>query len=104
MNSGTLKYELAAISYKDNTDMVLLRYLLMNVLALWAAEYRKAGAGTQYAFKLLQNHKKLENIHTNIKEKSRSNTAVKDDFVVAKTAALECMENFTAATQFVTAA
>lgn len=103
MNSKYLKHHLAILTYTDNTDVVALRYLLLNILVEVADEYRR-NTGSAYALQLLQQHKKLENIHLFIKEKLRANNAAKDDFIVAQRNAVACVENFVAAPEFVIAA
>lgn len=98
-----MKQKLTNIKYNDITDVVILRYWMLHTLVLCADEYRNA-KGTGYSFKLLQQHKKLEQFDVVIKEKSRKNTACKEDFEQAKLAVLECLEGITNLQAFVSAA
>ena len=88
MNNEWLKKELNAINYKDDTDVVALRYLLLQALAQFASEYKKV-PHTRDAFKLLQQYRKLETAHADLKHKSRNNCAKVSDFLQAKGVALE---------------
>jgi len=88
MNNERLKQELMCLAYTDETDVVALRYLLLQSLAWFAAEY-KSMAGTREALSLLQQYRQLETLHAGIKEKCRNNCAGETDFRHAKTIALE---------------
>lgn len=93
MTSEYIKQTITGLTYTNNTDIVELRWLLLHGLECYASAYKSA-TDKAYAFKLLQQHKKLEEAHTVIKEKSRNNTAGKDDFISARKIALQCMQDF----------
>jgi hypothetical protein len=93
MTSEHIKQTITRLTYKNNTDVVELRWLLLHGLECYASAY-KSTTDKAYAFKLLQQHKKLEEAHTVIKDKSRNNTAGKDDFIAARNIALQCMQHF----------
>lgn len=92
MNSEQIKHQLVTLTYTDNTDAVALRYVLLHALAGMAGQYMGM-KGSDTGLQLLQQHKKLEEVHSHIKEKLRSNKATKDDFILAKSVALKCIEN-----------
>lgn len=95
--------ELNALTYRDDTDIVALRFLLLHALAQYAAEYKKA-SGPREVFQLLQQYRKLEGVHMSIKEKCRNNCAGETDFKQAKAIALHNVAMLSSFKTMVTAA
>ncbi len=90
MNLDEIKKELFSVDFNDETGIVMLRYILSNILAKYVEEYKRI-FNTGEALRLLQAHRKLEDIYTNYKEKYRSNTLLQGDFSRARTKALESL-------------
>ncbi len=92
MNNEYLKQELLSISYKDETDAVTLRYLVLHLLAEYATTYKKL-AGTAKGLELLQQFKKLEAAQIAFKEKCRGREMTECDFMITRELALRHVIN-----------
>ncbi|HVX50807.1 MAG TPA: hypothetical protein VHB48_11655 [Chitinophagaceae bacterium] len=92
MKKHQLRQAIEKISYKDCTDLVVLRYLLLHTLAMVAGQHR-ATTHSARAFALHQLHKKLEIINTALREKCRKGEGSKAEFEKIKLDVLHCMEH-----------